>query len=528
MPFNGSGGTSQPAGSIYPATANTLIESAKANASIADIYTMLASCIVKDGQTTITANIPMSGYKLTGLGAGATNGDAIRWQQSAAGVMTTTGDMLLASAANTPARLPAAATVAAHATTMDPWVARIVTLSGGAVTFTDIADADFIGQEVLLVMNAAHVFTDGAVFDVQGGANYTAAAGDLVMLTATAVDAFDVTIFKADGTAVAGGGISTVPRQLENVGLSVAMAANAVTIALKGADGNDPSSSNLVGIGFRNATLTNGQSSKVQVAAATSVAISAGSTGGSVSAEASRVWIAAINNAGTVELAWSVRRSGTSVLPVDEGNVISTTAEGGVGAADTAGTWYSTTARSNVPFTILGYFDSTQATAGTWASNPDNVVVDPKRRPGDVIQSKADTVTAASTITATIPYDDTIPQNGTDGATLNTVSITPTSKSNILDLRAHGQASLTEYLIVYFAQDAVANALWASSAYRPASGASTRYAGNHRMLAGTVSATSLKLNIGASSGNVYPNSNATSRILGGAESCSMVVEEICA
>lgn len=60
MPFNGSGGTSQPAGSIYPATANTLIESAKANASIADIYTMLASCIVKDGQTTTTQRIPFA------------------------------------------------------------------------------------------------------------------------------------------------------------------------------------------------------------------------------------------------------------------------------------------------------------------------------------------------------------------------------------------------------------------------------------------------------------------------------------
>lgn len=57
MPFNGSGGTSQPASSIYPATASTLIESAKFNISIADIYSMLGSCIVKDGQTTTTARI---------------------------------------------------------------------------------------------------------------------------------------------------------------------------------------------------------------------------------------------------------------------------------------------------------------------------------------------------------------------------------------------------------------------------------------------------------------------------------------
>ena len=155
--------------------------------------------MLKDGSQTVTANIPMSGFTLTGIAAADANGEPVRWQQSSAGVMTTLGDWVWASAANTPARLPAAATVAAHATTCDPWGARVVTLSGGAVTFTDIADADYIGQRVLLLMNAAHVWTDGAVFDVQGGATYTTAAGDWVEIVATAVDAFDVTIFPATG-----------------------------------------------------------------------------------------------------------------------------------------------------------------------------------------------------------------------------------------------------------------------------------------------------------------------------------------
>lgn len=141
----------------------------------------------------------MAGFKFTGLGAGSANGDSIRWQQSAAGVMTTLGDFLYASAANTPARLPATATVAAHATTMDPWGARNVILSGTAVTFTDLADADYVGQVVWLKMNAAHVWTNSAPFTVQGGANYTSASGDWIRLEATAVDAFDVTIFPVAG-----------------------------------------------------------------------------------------------------------------------------------------------------------------------------------------------------------------------------------------------------------------------------------------------------------------------------------------
>ena len=114
-------------------------------------------------------------------------------------VLTTIGDSVVATTAGAAARLAAAATVAAHATTMNPWGARHVTLSGSAVTFTDMADAPYVGASVMLTMNAAHTFTDGAVFDVQGGANYTAASGDQVLLVATAVDAFDVTIFPANG-----------------------------------------------------------------------------------------------------------------------------------------------------------------------------------------------------------------------------------------------------------------------------------------------------------------------------------------
>lgn len=42
-----------------------------------DTATGLSTCITKDGQTTPTANIPMGGFKLTGLGAGTANGDAV-------------------------------------------------------------------------------------------------------------------------------------------------------------------------------------------------------------------------------------------------------------------------------------------------------------------------------------------------------------------------------------------------------------------------------------------------------------------
>lgn len=73
MSFNGSGSFTPPA-SDFPAVALTLIESAKFNAVINDIATGLSTVICKDGQTTITANLPMGGFRHTGVGAATASG----------------------------------------------------------------------------------------------------------------------------------------------------------------------------------------------------------------------------------------------------------------------------------------------------------------------------------------------------------------------------------------------------------------------------------------------------------------------
>lgn len=74
MPFNGSGSYTPPAAS-FPYVAATLIESAKVNAVINDIATALTTAVTKDGQTTITANLPMAGFRHTGVGDGVARSD---------------------------------------------------------------------------------------------------------------------------------------------------------------------------------------------------------------------------------------------------------------------------------------------------------------------------------------------------------------------------------------------------------------------------------------------------------------------
>lgn len=123
-------------------------------------------------------------------------------------------------------------------------------------------------------------------------------------------------------------------------------------------------------IAFRSSTLASGTVNVRAVNTAITTTISSGSTGGSTSTNQSRIMVLAIDNAGTVELAWC-NAAGANNL--DEATLITTTAEGGAGAADSADIIYSTTARTSVPFRIVGYFESTQATAGTWVTAPSTI-----------------------------------------------------------------------------------------------------------------------------------------------------------
>ena len=76
----------------------------------------------------------------------------------------------------------------------------------------------------------------------------------------------------------------------------------------------------------------------------------------------------AIDNAGTVELAITNLKGCPNI---DETGVISTTAISA--AADNTSVIYSTTARTGVPYRVVGFIDITEAAAGTWATAPTTV-----------------------------------------------------------------------------------------------------------------------------------------------------------
>lgn len=98
MPFNGSGVfTTYVPGT--PFVAGTTISSTTANNVNSDIATGLSTCLLKDGTQTVTANIPMNSFKLTGLAAATLAGDALSFGGAATvTTLTSTGNTILGDA----------------------------------------------------------------------------------------------------------------------------------------------------------------------------------------------------------------------------------------------------------------------------------------------------------------------------------------------------------------------------------------------------------------------------------------------
>jgi hypothetical protein len=164
----------------------------------------------------------------------------------------------------------------------------------------------------------------------------------------------------SSGTEAIAGGLAS-STNIANLTLAASVGSSILTIAVKDAAGSDCSSSSPGTIPFRNATSATGTFLTRSITAALNMAISSGATLGHVDGKMGYIYIYAIDNAGTVELA-------VSSSLYDTGTIVTTTVMSS--SADSFSAIYSTTARSNVPLRLIGRAKSTQTTAGTWAAVP--------------------------------------------------------------------------------------------------------------------------------------------------------------
>ena len=425
MPRNGSGTYTLPAGN--PVVTGTTISSTWANNTLSDIGTSLTNSIAKDGQTTPTANLPMGGFKHTSVAVAAATTDYARADQVQNGSLVY---LTSVSGADT-ITATAAISLASYATGQ-----KFHFVSAGANTGAVTLNVNGIGAKAVtkngttaLVAGeiasgaACEVIYDGTQFQLVSLTKIGTSANNLVQLNSSAQ------LPAVDGSLLTG--INTT--QIQPISASVG--SNALTI-----------SASALSLDFRSTTLGSGTVTRV-TGTPSNLVISSGSTLGTTNGVQSDIAVLAINNAGTIELA-AVNIAGG--VDLSETGRISTTAEGGAGAADSANVIYSTTARTNVAYRVIGIIRSTQTTAGTWATAPSLI-------PGAGGQA----VTAMSSL----GYGQTW-QNVTGSRALGTTYYNTTGKPITLSINGtsagiNGYAQLTVNGAVIF----IANQSYAASSF---------------------------------------------------------------
>lgn len=148
---------------------------------------------------------------------------------------------------------------------------------------------------------------------------------------------------------------------------------------------------------------------------------------------------------------------------------------------------------------------------------------------GTILQTLESPPYLTYTSTALVtPWDDTIPQI-TEGLEFMTLQITPRSATNRLRIEAGGlvgnSGSANKHTI-HLHQDAIANALTAVGGTNNNNVDSMYWALSHEMVAGTLLAITLRLRIGADSGNVMLNGDSAGRKYGGVAGWRFRVTEI--
>tara|TARA_S200002703_G_C3634242_1_gene194800 strand:+ start:27 stop:542 length:516 start_codon:yes stop_codon:yes gene_type:complete len=135
----------------------------------------------------------------------------------------------------------------------------------------------------------------------------------------------------------------------------------------------------------------------------------------------------------------------------------------------------------------------------------------------------------STTGTTTLVHDDTIPQK-TEGIEVMTLAITPKSASSklLIQVTALGSVAVTnKYVVMALFQDDIANALSATATFEGVSTGLVVTPLNHFMTAGTTSAITFKVRMGANDTSAFTfNGDNGNRQFGGVANSSITITEI--
>lgn len=476
MAFNGSGTFVRLYSWANDKLNNIKVRADRMDAEMDGMATGLSTCITKDGQTTITANLPMSNYRHTGVGnasartdyaaAGQIQDGSLVWVDgggTADAITATYSPAITALVDGMELRVRATAANATTTPTFSPngLTARTITKLGG----TALVAGEIVGDNHELILR------------------YNLANTRWELLNPRGVD-------------------TSSSQTLSNKTL----AAPAITGAMNFGTGSQIQADDSAGVGAPAISFDGDTDTGFYRIGANRIGVALGGTVGldMIGAASAVNWFEYSNSAtgsppyfiakgSDTNIDFRVEAKGTGVLRCESS--------------------YTNTS-SGTPNVVIS--SSGQIQRSTVALNSASLL-------------GAATYTTNTTLSTTIPADDTIPQN-TEGTEIMTVAVTPSSASKTLIIMWNIQASLgtaTSTLIAPLFVDSTANAL-AVAYERPGNNAfPVAIFGIHSLSAGSTSTRTYKVRLGADAGDVYPNGTAgASRLFGSISACSIRVFEI--
>lgn len=148
---------------------------------------------------------------------------------------------------------------------------------------------------------------------------------------------------------------------------------------------------------------------------------------------------------------------------------------------------------------------------------------------GSIVQVVNVEDAAVATGSTAIPYDDTIPQN-TEGDQYMSLAITPTNASNILEITAVLvlSSNTAGRMVAALFRDSAAGAIAVATHSQSGTAAPINLVLRHRLVAGSVAATTFKIRAGAAAGTNTFNGDAAARKYGGVALSDLTIKEIAA